>query len=146
MRKASLLLLILTALAIAISESRRLIYVQEIFRHGARYPINPMSNDDSEYVNSEKMNGELTSEGKHMHYLLGRAMHDKYWAQLFNGTPYLEKYHPSLIYVKSTNVNRTIESAQSQLQGLLEKLPVNELPVSQLKYSFPPYLNSEKYH
>ena len=92
------------------------------------------------------MNGELTNEGKHMQYLLGRAMYDKYWVQLFNGTPYLQKYHPSQIYVRSTNLNRTIESAQSQLQGLLEKLPVNELPVEQLKYSFPPYPNIEKYH
>lgn len=61
MRRASLLLLILLALAIGITQPRKLIYVQEIFRHGARYPIRAMSNDNSEYVNSENMSGELTS-------------------------------------------------------------------------------------
>lgn len=50
MRRISLLLLALVAFAIAIAQSRKLIYVQEIFRHGARYPINPISNDDSEYT------------------------------------------------------------------------------------------------
>lgn len=61
MCRASLLLLALLLLAITIAHSRKLIYVQEIFRHGARYPIRAMSNDDSEYVESEKMSGELTS-------------------------------------------------------------------------------------
>lgn len=53
-----------------------------------------------------------------MHYILGKIMYDKYWRQLFNGTEYINKYHPSQMYVKSTNFNRTIESAQSHIQGL----------------------------
>jgi hypothetical protein len=32
---------------------RRLIFVQETFRHGARYPIKPMSNDKSDFVIKE---------------------------------------------------------------------------------------------
>lgn len=54
-----------------------------------------------------------------MHYVLGRAMFDKYWEPLFAGTEYLKKYHPSQLYVRSTNYNRTIESAESHLLGLL---------------------------
>jgi hypothetical protein len=58
-----------------------------------------------------------------MQYILGKIMYDKYWNQLFAGTEYINKYHPSQIFVKSTNVNRTIESAEAQLLGLFEKLP-----------------------
>lgn len=61
----------------------------------------------------------MTAQGKHMHYVLGRAMFDKYWEPLFAGTEYLKKYHPSQLYVRSTNYNRTIESAESHLLGLL---------------------------
>jgi len=32
--------------------------------------------------------GELTSQGKHMHYLLGQIIYDKYWKQLWGGTEY----------------------------------------------------------
>lgn len=67
--------------------------------------------------------GELTSEGKSMHYLLGKKMYDVYWKRLFGGTPYEFSYNQSRFHVKSTNVNRTIESAQSHIYGLLEALP-----------------------
>ena len=56
-------------------------------------------------------------------------MYDKYWTKLFEGTEYINKYHPSQIYVKSTNVNRTIESVEAQLLGMLEKLPPAVLPI-----------------
>jgi len=46
-------------------------------------------------------------------------MYDKYWNLLFANTEYADKYHPSQIYVKSTNFNRTIESADAHLLGLL---------------------------
>jgi hypothetical protein len=54
-----------------------------------------------------------------MQYILGKIMYDKYWKQIFEGTQYEHKYHPSQIYIKSTNVNRTIESVEAQLLGLL---------------------------
>lgn len=43
-----------------------------------------------------------------MQYILGKIMYERYWNQLFGGTEYANKYHPTQIYVKSTNVNRTI--------------------------------------
>ena len=54
-----------------------------------------------------------------MHYVLGKLLYEKYWAQLFNNTPYMEKYNQTQFYVKSTDVNRTIESVESQIFGLL---------------------------
>lgn len=53
-----------------------------------------------------------------MHYLLGRVMYEEYWNEL----GLTNKLNETFIYVKSTNVNRTIESVQSQLFGLFEKL------------------------
>jgi hypothetical protein len=80
-----------------------------------------------------------------MQYVLGKIMYDKYWKQLFEGTPYINKYHPSQFYIKSTNVNRTIESVESQLLGLLENLPPSTLPVDQLGNSLPPFVHASEY-
>ena len=62
-----------------------------------------------------------------MHYLLGKKMYDTYWMRLFGGTSNQDKYNQSKFYVKSTDVNRTIESAQSHLYGILESLPALEI-------------------
>jgi hypothetical protein len=53
-----------------------------------------------------------------MHYILGQSLYKNYWNQLFGSTPYMNAYNQSKFYVKSTNFNRTIESAQSQLLGI----------------------------
>ena len=50
-----------------------------------------------------------------MHYVLGQQLYKQYWTKLFNDNT----YNQSRFYVKSTDVNRTIESAQSQLMGIL---------------------------
>ncbi len=60
----------------------------------------------------------MTTNGKKMHYVLGQQLYKQYWSKLFNDN----KYNQSRFYVKSTDVNRTIESAQSQLMGILEKV------------------------
>ena len=54
-------------------------------------------------------------------------MYDTYWMRLFGGTSNQDKYNQSKFYVKSTDVNRTIESAQSHLYGILESLPALEI-------------------
>ena len=55
-----------------------------------------------------------------MQYILGKSIYKKYWNKLFAGTAYSQKYHPSQILIVSTDINRTLESAQSQVVGLLE--------------------------
>lgn len=60
--------------------------IHEIFRHGARYPYSPMKADFSDYTSQENLRGELTLQGKHMQYLLGKIIYEKYWDQLFAGT------------------------------------------------------------
>ena len=59
------------------------------------------------------MAGELTNEGKRMHYLLGQRLKKDYWERLgLNNT-----YNSSYVYIKSTNVNRTLESGESHFLG-----------------------------
>lgn len=65
-----------------------------------------------------------------MHYILGKNIYNKYWKKLFAGTEFENSYNQTNFYVKSTDVNRTLESAQSHLFGFLEKLPKLELSKS----------------
>lgn len=58
-----------------------------------------------------------------MHYLLGKQLYADYWNQLgLNST-----YNSSFVYIKSTNVNRTLESGESQFLGWMENLDALEL-------------------
>jgi hypothetical protein len=102
--KMKMLLIINTLFFVILT--KKLVFIQELFRHGARYPISSVLKDSSG-ANKETY-GELTTQGKHMQYLLGRIIYHRYWKQLFEGTEFMNKYNPSLIYIKSTNINRTI--------------------------------------
>ena len=87
-----------------------LLMVAEFFRHGAREPV-------YEYYDykSYASKGELTSVGMRQHYHLGLFLRHEYIDKLKFLSP---NYNPSEIYVSSTNLNRTIISALSQLYGL----------------------------
>lgn len=124
--------------------SRTLIFVQQVFRHGHRYLIYPSKNDNSTYVNDIHSNGELTKQGKSMHYILGQALYKRYWSQLFKDTKYVSTYNQSKFYVKSTNVNRTIESVQSQLAGIFENMDVLRIEKDDVKYSIPQWPDADR--
>ena len=87
---------------------KKLIFVQELFRHGARYPIYPKSYDNTTYAIDLNSVGELTTQGKNMHYQLGKKIYQAYWKDLFGGTEFENRYNQSKFYIKSTDVNRTI--------------------------------------
>ena len=114
--KILIITVILAALTqtVLLQESKH-ICVQQVFRHGARYPIYPSHFDGSDFVRKEHDLGELTSEGKAMHYMLGKMLFKDYWQKLFGDNL---NYNQSKFYFKSTDVNRTIESVQSQLLGI----------------------------
>ena len=113
----------LLAILVVSGLCQKLLMIEEVFRHGARYPLFVSKADGSEFTQQEDSIGELTREGKNMHYFLGKIIYQKYWNSLFEGSRYYDQYNQSQFYVKSTDVNRTIESAQSHLFGLLENLP-----------------------
>lgn len=47
--------------------------------------------------------------------MLGQLLYEAYWDKLFGAN---RRYNQSKFYFKSTDVNRTIESIQSQLLGI----------------------------
>lgn len=101
-------LFLICLLKTTLTEEPKLIFVQQVFRHGHRYPLNAYPFDNSTFIKTIHSAGELTSLGKSMHYILGQSLYKEYWNKLFANTPFFNTYNQSKFYVKSTNVNRTI--------------------------------------
>lgn len=80
--------------------------VIEIFRHGARSPV-----QESPWDNWTSY-GELTANGAREHYELGLEIAMRYKDLLPS------RFDPQLIRVQSTDAHRTIQSVYSQLYGI----------------------------
>ncbi|XP_011700111.1 PREDICTED: prostatic acid phosphatase [Wasmannia auropunctata] len=90
-----------------------IVFANILYRHGDRTPIAPYKNDP--YRNESLWPvpfGQLTSIGKHQHLLLGRWLRKRY-ANILS-----DLYTPYEIYVRSTDVDRTLMSAEANLAGL----------------------------
>ena len=111
-----------------------LLMVLEVSRHGAREPLN-------DYWNAGEFHnwGELTGVGMRQHYNLGKNLRSIYVEQL----GFLSKtFDPLEFYVRSTDYNRTLQSATSQLYGFYPlgygpQIPPNLNPI----YENPPFLS-----
>ncbi|CAK1554814.1 unnamed protein product [Leptosia nina] len=89
------------------------LYAAVIYRHGDRtpvdtYPTDPWRNESLWPVKF----GELTNIGKMQHYELGKWLRRRY-VNLIS-----EEFDPSTVYVRSTDVDRTLMSAQANLAGM----------------------------
>ena len=88
-------------------------------RHGARAPIQLYSNYTDIFGNKWEGPSELTEMGVKQHYLIG----------IRNSIVYKKLYNPEYknkeILVYSTNLNRTIMSAQAQLLGMYNNIHYN---------------------
>jgi len=87
--------------------------VHILYRHGDRtpcgsYPTDPYKDPSNWPVDL----GQLTSAGKRMHFELGQWLRRRYDGFLSSN------YSENEIHVKSTDVDRTLMSAQSNLAGL----------------------------
>uniref|UniRef100_A0A0N4ZTF3 acid phosphatase n=1 Tax=Parastrongyloides trichosuri TaxID=131310 RepID=A0A0N4ZTF3_PARTI len=94
-----------------------LIGVQSLWRHGDRPPevifdYDPHKNDWPVPL------GELTPRGMRQHYHLGKRLFERYAIQYKLINP---NYNVSEIYVRSTDVNRALASAYSNLAGMFRK-------------------------
>ena len=110
------------------NEGGKLLFVWEHFRHGARGPYSSFDEINWKDILNEtwKGDGELTPLGMRMHYLLGISTKNKY-------SNFLSKtFNPNEILITSTNVNRTILSAFSTLQGLYNSSTVEKLNDKQI--------------
>ncbi len=90
----------------------KLIFAVDIVRHGDRTPIRDLPNFP--YLWTSGM-GELTPVGMQQEYNLGVMLRDKYMKQ-YKLLPF--EYDSAVMYVRSSDTNRTLMSAQSLLIGL----------------------------
>ena len=119
-------------------KSEKLIFAALHSRHGARAPLNCDENT-IDYLGEKWTNpGELTSTGQRMEYILGLRNRQRYIAGKYQFLS--DKFDPHEILVYSTDVNRTMLSITSQLQGLypMYSKAGNILTEEQLKMSNPP--------
>ncbi|XP_053624392.1 prostatic acid phosphatase-like isoform X1 [Plodia interpunctella] len=109
-----ILLLVFTALFFSTCNGDSNVqYAAVIYRHGDRtpvsfYPTDPYQNESLWPVKL----GELTNIGKRQHFALGQWLRKRYSHLLSS------EFEPSEIYVRSTDVDRTLMSAQSNLAGM----------------------------
>ena len=119
--------------------STKLRFVFSMFRHGARapYTLNKETNIDL-FGNKWESESKLTSVGIRQHYLNGYKNKQKYFSQL-NITN--QNYNPNEIVFYSTDTERTIMSAYSQIFGMFPPgtgPKLNENDDFQSKIAVPP--------
>ncbi|CAH2035474.1 unnamed protein product, partial [Iphiclides podalirius] len=82
-------------------------------RHGDRTPVDPYPTDPWRNESLWPVRfGELTNIGKRQHYELGKWLRKRYSNLLSN------EFDPKEVYVRSTDVDRTLMSAQANLAGM----------------------------
>jgi len=88
-------------------------FLFSIFRHGARSPVDHVLDEQGNDPWGEHWDapGELTPVGSRMHYILGMKNRDTY-------KEFLPKHFDTSVYISSSDYNRTMQSVQSQMQGL----------------------------
>lgn len=97
------ILLLLIYLTTTLTQSKKLVFVIQVSRHGARQPI---------FLDPDP---HLTRIGKIQQYLIGREIRQRY-IETLGLLPYV--YDSSKIKVVTSNRKRTIESGQWQLSGI----------------------------
>ncbi|XP_054267345.1 lysosomal acid phosphatase-like [Macrosteles quadrilineatus] len=116
--KMYIVLSVLLILPFAFVESRKIchelgdvVFVNVLYRHGARTPDKTYKNDPHKNDFPEGL-GELTNEGKRQHYELGQWLRQRYDGLL------TDKYSPALIHVLASDKDRVLMSAQCNLAGM----------------------------
>lgn len=90
-----------------------LVFVSALYRHGDRTPVTSYPTDPYNNLSYWPVGwGQLTNIGKCQHYELGQWLRQRYSEFL------TEVYSREDIYVRSTDVDRTLMSAASNLAGL----------------------------
>lgn len=109
--------------------NEKLLFVWEHFRHGARGSYKSFDYNNWVDMLKEKWegSGESTPIGMRMLYLLGVSFRNKYKDFLSS------EFNPNEIFIMSTDVNRTLISAYSYLQGIYSHSKKNDINDKQKK-------------
>ncbi|EWS71522.1 histidine acid phosphatase family protein (macronuclear) [Tetrahymena thermophila SB210] len=135
MKKLQITILILLLVG-SIQVQAELQFVIEIYRHGARGPLG----DWYDAREQKYTYGELTATGQRQHYNLGAQLRKEYSGFL------PDSYNHTQIYVRSTDYNRTLMSAASQLQGMFPAGTGDVLPDNLAEqYTLPAFANAQNY-
>jgi len=89
-----------------------LVLVHALFRHGDRTPTLTCPTDANTDAWLKQGLGQLTNKGKRMQYELGQFLRVRYGHFLH------ARYHRNYTHVRSSDVDRTLMSAQANLAGL----------------------------
>ncbi|XP_058386717.1 testicular acid phosphatase [Diceros bicornis minor] len=147
-------LLLLLLLPQALTEGP-LVFVAVVFRHGDRAPLVSYPTDPHKGAISTlwpRGLGQLTTEGVRQQLELGRFLRSRYENFL---SP---EYRREEVYIRSTDFDRTLESAQANLAGLFPEaapgrpesawrpIPVHTVPTSEDKLLRFPMRSCPRYH
>ncbi|CEF71526.1 Histidine phosphatase superfamily, clade-2-containing protein [Strongyloides ratti] len=132
--KISFILLLFSIIEVILTKKidGDLIFVQAIWRHGDRAPSDlPYPNDVHTENKWEDGWGQLTLKGKSQMLNLGNWFRKRYTHKFVNST-----YKPQEVYIRSSDVDRTLASAQSFIYGMFpntkhsgHKLPTQAVPI-----------------
>jgi len=134
----AVVLILLVLLCHSKPDTSTLKLVQILFRHGERSPLvtyRPDNDPHRHYWSSEP--GQLTKYGMRQQYALGKYLRERYQGFIGNA------YSATEIYVRSSDMDRTLMSALSNLAGLFHQsealldpsLPWQPIPVHTVKLS-----------
>ncbi|XP_058638174.1 lysosomal acid phosphatase [Onychostoma macrolepis] len=128
------------------SGERTLKFVTVLYRHGDRSPIKAYPTDPYKESDWPQGFGQLSQEGMKQHFELGQFLKKRYTGFLS------EDYERHEIFVRSTDVDRTLMSAEANLAGMFppngsevfnpdlkwQPIPVHTVPAAEEKLlSFP---------
>ncbi|KAK1335730.1 hypothetical protein QTO34_003524 [Cnephaeus nilssonii] len=120
-------------------QARTLRFVTLLYRHGDRTPVKTFPKDPYQEDEWPQGFGQLTKEGMLQHWELGQALRQRYRGFLNTS------YHPQEVYVRSTDFDRTLMSAEANLAGLFppsgmqrfnpniswQPIPVHTVPIAE---------------
>ncbi|KAK2100484.1 mitochondrial acyl carrier protein [Saguinus oedipus] len=121
------------------TQARSLRFVTLLYRHGDRSPVKTYPKDPYQEEEWPQGFGQLTKEGMLQHWELGQALRQRYHGFLNTS------YHRQEVYVRSTDFDRTLMSAEANLAGLFppngmqrfnpniswQPIPVHTVPVAE---------------